>query len=125
VPTVKEWLSYKERKSFVLSDVDRLKQMVLALLGNAEAGRLPEGDMITFMDQAGPSRCDIDLLQYKLGRMQDEIERAKTTLRDGSPGEALAILEGLDAEAIYGASVRQSRHRTLRYKKAAKIRGTQ
>ncbi len=123
VPTVKKWREIKEKASFIKSDDEILKEKVLALLRNTEAGRLPDGAMLTYMEQNGARHCDVDLLEFKLGRLQDELERAKMMIKSANPGEALAILEALDGQALYQATVRQSRHRTLRYKKAPKIRG--
>lgn len=122
VPIVEKWREIKEKISFVKSDDETMKELVLALLQNAEAGRLPDGAMLTFMEQNGSRHCDVDLLEFKLGRFQDEIDRAISLLPVGSD-EALRVLEGLDAEGLYKTVVRQSKHRTLRYRKAPKFKG--
>lgn len=114
---VKEWRQFVEKKSFTVSDVDRLKQSVIALLDNAEEGRLPDGSLIRYPMYAGSRHCDLDLVEFKLSRLQDEIERAKEMIRTATPGEAMAILESLNAPAVLEAAVTRSPYRKLYYKK--------
>lgn len=45
--------------------VDQRKGIVLNLLGDAESGRLPNGDTITFLEQNGARVIDLDLLQAR------------------------------------------------------------
>lgn len=44
-------------------DLEEYKQQILATLGDAEGARLPDGRLITFMEQNSPRHCDIDRLQ--------------------------------------------------------------
>lgn len=72
--------------------VEQHQSELLALLGDAEAGSLPDGSSITYLEQNGARRCDFDLLEAEL--------------------RALGKFE------IYERLVRQSRFRVLRHKKA-------
>jgi YqaJ-like recombinase protein len=45
--------------------VDQRKEVVLNMLGDAEGGRLPNGDTITFLEQNGARVIDLDLLQAR------------------------------------------------------------
>lgn len=45
------------------ADKEEHKRQILAALGDAEAGRLPDGREIRFMEQNGGRHCDIDRLQ--------------------------------------------------------------
>jgi len=55
------------------STVDERKQAVLAMLGDAEAGRLPSGETITYLSQNGARQIDLDILQYKAPELYAEL----------------------------------------------------
>jgi len=53
----------KEEQRSLESTVSKAKRSVLTSLGQAEAGRLPDGTLITFLKQNSPPRCDLARLQ--------------------------------------------------------------
>jgi len=53
----------KEQLSFWKETEEQRKALVLAALGTAEAGRLPDGRMLTYTLQNSPKKTDTDLLR--------------------------------------------------------------
>jgi predicted phage-related endonuclease len=73
---------------------EQAQAKLIAMLGDAEAGSLPDGSQVTYLEQNGVKSCDWELLEVEL--------------------RALGKFE------IYERLVRQARFRVLRHKKAAK-----
>lgn len=63
----------KERKRAAERDEEELKRLILAELGQAEAGRLMDGRVISFLEQNGARHCDIDRLQVLNPVLYDEL----------------------------------------------------
>ena len=58
---VKAWEALQTAKAILKENEegkDRLQARVLELLGDAEAGRLPDGRLITYLEQKSAPRCD-------------------------------------------------------------------
>ena len=85
----------KQRKVAAETDEEHYKAIVLKGLGDAAAGRLPDGRLITYKEQNGGRHCDFDLLEMEL--------------------------RALGQSSIYDKLVRKSRFPVLRIAKA-KIR---
>jgi len=100
----------KERISHLESDVEHYRRIILSALGDAEAGRLEDGALLTYFEQNGARHADLDALQVELM----ELARAVYVL----PADA-KLTEPLTArlEGLFDKVVRQGKHRTLRYKK--------
>lgn len=82
----------KAQRKAVEQAVEQHQAELLALLCDAEAGRLPDGSQITYLEQNGGRHCDFDLL--------------------------LAELQSIGAEQIYEKLVSVPRFRVLRHRKA-------
>ncbi len=70
------WDSYTsagEREKAVQRDREEYKRGILEVLGDAEAGRLPDGRTITFLEQNGPRHIDIDRLAVTAPRVYEEL----------------------------------------------------
>lgn len=93
------WESFaaaSEKRKGAEADEVEYKRRVLAILGDAEAGRLPDGRLISFLEQNGHRVCDFDALKFEL--------------------------EKIEAAHLYNELVKQGRHRVLRIKAAPKIK---
>ncbi|MCE5324931.1 MAG: YqaJ viral recombinase family protein [Planctomycetaceae bacterium] len=69
---------------------DELKARIVSLLGEAEAGRLPDGRLVTFMEQNCPPRTDTKLLRAEHPDLYEKYVTCGTTrvLRIKEPKKA-------------------------------------
>jgi predicted phage-related endonuclease len=112
--TVEEaWLGMakaKERISFLESDVEQYRRIILSALGDNEAGRLSDGSLVTYFEQGGGKRADLGMLEMELA---DLVQLVGSSMNDNKDFEVKARLEGL-----FEKVVRQPRFRVLRHKKS-------
>lgn len=113
---------YKDKEVGAKTDAEHFHAKVVAMLGASETARLIDGAMFTYSSVKSARQTDEDLLQHKLATLQDCIVRAAEQIKSGVPGDALSILNSVNAEAIYDQVVSQGSHRRLFYKKP-KIKG--
>jgi len=80
---VASWEAAKRQVKHWTGSVDQSKAAVLKLLGDAEGGVLPSGDIITYLSQNGARQIDLDILQYRAHELYDELVTQPThrTLR--------------------------------------------
>jgi len=70
------WAEYEAAKreaKYWTSTADERKAAILALLGDAEGGRLPSGETITYLSQNGARQIDLDILQFKAPELYAEL----------------------------------------------------
>jgi predicted phage-related endonuclease len=112
--TVEEaWLGMakaKERISFLESDVDQYRRIILSALADSEAGRLSDGSLLTYFEQGGGKRADLGMLEMELA---DLVQLVGSSMNDNKDFEVKARLEGL-----FEKVVRQPWFRVLRHKKS-------
>lgn len=70
------WVELEEAKREAkhwTSTVDERKARVLGFLGDAEGGRLPNGETITYLLQNGARQIDLDILQFRARELYEEL----------------------------------------------------
>jgi hypothetical protein len=70
------WSQYEaagQREKSANRDRDEYKTQILAMLGDAEAGRLLDGREITFLSQNSPRHCDVDRLHVLNPELYEQV----------------------------------------------------
>ncbi len=71
-----EWKKYrrsKEREEFWKASAEQRYARIVKMLGDNEAGRLPCGDTITYLEQNGKRNIDLDVLEFRAPELYREL----------------------------------------------------